>query len=111
MKIIFLNAILLANCFLVFFLWEDEDLYENVIFHKDLNELNIIFGVFAFVYLTRVIKGLYIYKVWGDIDQNPTIKEAKVEYYSQFTIGLLDTILQIVSIHFVRKNNIITRLI
>lgn len=107
LQVIFLNLVLFANCFFVFFLFDHNDMFQNVIFHKEFDELTAIFIIFAFVFSARIIKSLYLIKIWKNLNQNPTIIEAKIEYYSQFSLGLIETIVHIIAICNIKKNDMI----
>ena len=63
----------------------------------------LFFGGFSAIFLCRMIKCIYLIRKWKNLAINPTLIEAKIQFYSFFTLGLIEIILQIAGFIVIRK--------
>ena len=62
----------------------------------------IFYGLYDIIFITRLIKICYIRSQWANTSINPTVVEAKIEFYSYFVMGSVEFILQIVGFIYIR---------
>lgn len=68
--------------------------------NKNMPKIIAMWLTFCIIFVIRLIKSFYILCKWRNKKINPTIKESRVEFYSFFTIGLIEVNTQIIALYW-----------
>lgn len=63
----------------------------------ELLNVGMLFIAFCLVFLIRMFKAWYLRGRWKNKTIDPTLEEARVEFYSFFTLGLVEVCLQVLA--------------
>jgi hypothetical protein len=77
-----------------------------VVRHDDVfQRIFMLLLVYEVVFLFRILKVGFLISRWRKLDENPTLYESKIEFYSFFTVGLVELVLQITGTLLIFRNS------
>lgn len=105
--ILFINT----SAQIYYFLWlnytTDNDAGPNKFQWDELMETCIFFILYDIVFFIRVCKCIYLIRIWKNKNINPTVAEARVEFYSFFTLGLIEAAILLSGLIVIHNTNFV----